>query len=236
MNAAVQIPGLTNAWTMPIKTRIDMLATGIKTPVGIKVAGPDLAELERIAAEIEAVVRTRARARRSVFAERVMGGNYIEFDIDRDAIARYGLTVGDVQDVLEVALGGMPLTTTVEGLERYAVNLRYDRDFRENLEALRERSSCPRPTARGADGAGAARPAREDRGRAPRRWASRARPPCPTPGFTWTCRASTSAPMCRRRQRAVNEADRARRDQAAQPATTSSGAASTNTCCAPSSG
>jgi len=137
MNNAVQIPGLTNAWTMPIKTRIDMLATGIKTPVGIKVAGPDLRELERIAGQIEGVIR-RAPGTSSVFAERVMGGNYVEFDIDRDAIARYGLTVGEVQEVLQVALGGMPLTTTVEGLERYGVILRYERDYRENLEALRE--------------------------------------------------------------------------------------------------
>ena len=137
MNAAVQIPGLTNAWTMPIKTRIDMLATGIKTPVGIKVAGPNLAELERIASQLEAIVH-RVPGTSSVFAERVMGGNYVEFDIDRDAIARYGLTIGEVQEVLQVALGGMPLTTTVEGLERYGVILRYDRDYRENLEALGE--------------------------------------------------------------------------------------------------
>jgi Cu(I)/Ag(I) efflux system membrane protein CusA/SilA len=144
MNAAVQIPGLNNAWTMPIKTRIDMLATGIKTPVGIKIAGPNLAELERVASEVEAVVKG-VPGTLSAFAERTMGGNYIEFNIDRDAIARYGLTVGDVQDVLEVALGGMPLTTTVEGLERYAVNLRYSRDFRENLGALRE-IVVPTPT------------------------------------------------------------------------------------------
>ena len=91
MNAAVQIPGLNNAWTMPIKTRIDMLATGIKTPVGIKIAGPDLAELERIASEVEAVVKS-VPGTLSAFAERTMGGNYIEFEIDRDAIARYGLT------------------------------------------------------------------------------------------------------------------------------------------------
>jgi Cu(I)/Ag(I) efflux system membrane protein CusA/SilA len=136
MNAAIKFPGLTNAWTMPIKTRIDMLATGIKTPVGIKVAGPDLNELARIASEIEAVVRAVPNTL-SVFAERVVGGNYIEFTINRDEISRYGVNVGDVQDVLEVALGGMPLTTTVQGLERFAINLRYDRDFRENLEALR---------------------------------------------------------------------------------------------------
>jgi Cu(I)/Ag(I) efflux system membrane protein CusA/SilA len=137
MNAAVQFPGLNNAWTMPIRTRIDMLATGIKTPIGIKVAGPNLAELERIASEIEVVIKS-VDGTLSAFAERTMGGNYIEFHINRDEIARYGLTMGAVQDVLEVALGGMTLTTTVEGLERYAVNLRYSRDFRENLEALRE--------------------------------------------------------------------------------------------------
>jgi len=144
INAAVQIPGLNNAWTMPIKTRTDMLATCIKTPVGIKVAGPDLAELERVASEIEAVVKG-VPGTLSAFAERTMGGNYIQFNIDRDAIARYGLTIVDVQDVLEVALGGMPLTTTVEGLERYAVNLRYSRDFRESLGALRE-IIVPTPT------------------------------------------------------------------------------------------
>jgi Cu(I)/Ag(I) efflux system membrane protein CusA/SilA len=144
LNSAIQFPGLNNAWTMPIKTRIDMLATGIKTPIGIKVAGPDLRELERIASEIEPVIRGLPGTA-SVFAERVMGGNYIEFDIDRSAIARYGLTLGAVQQILEVALGGMPLTTTVEGLERYTINLRYDRDFRENLDALRE-ISVPTPT------------------------------------------------------------------------------------------
>jgi Cu(I)/Ag(I) efflux system membrane protein CusA/SilA len=121
-----------------------MLATGIKTPVGIKVAGPDLTQLERIAAEIETVVR-QVPGTSSVFAERVMGGNYIEFNIKRDEIARYGLALGDVQEVLEVALGGMPLTTTVEGLERYSINLRYDRDFRENLDALRQ-IIVPTPT------------------------------------------------------------------------------------------
>ncbi|MGO8701407.1 MAG: efflux RND transporter permease subunit [Limisphaerales bacterium] len=144
MNAEVQIPGLNNAWTMPIKTRIDMLATGIKTPVGIKIAGPDLAELERVASEVETVVKT-VPGTLSAFAERTMGGNYIQFTIDREAIARYGLRVGDVQDVLAVALGGMPLTTTVEGLQRYDVNLRYSRDFRENLGALRD-IIVPTPT------------------------------------------------------------------------------------------
>jgi Cu(I)/Ag(I) efflux system membrane protein CusA/SilA len=145
MNDAVQIPGLNNAWTMPIATRIDMLSTGIKTPVGIKIAGPDLATLERIGTEVEAVVR-KVPGTASAFAERVTGGRYIEFEIDRDAIARYGLTVGDVQDVLSVALGGMPLTTTVEGLQRYTINLRYDRDFRSDLDSLKRDIVVPTPT------------------------------------------------------------------------------------------
>ena len=144
LNDAVQIPGLNNAWTMPIKTRIDMLSTGIKTPVGIKVGGPDLHELERIGTEIEAVMRT-VPGTASAYAERVNSGRYIEFEINRDAIARYGLTLGDVQEVLAVALGGMPLTTTVEGLQRYTINLRYDRDFRSNLRALREDILVPTP-------------------------------------------------------------------------------------------
>jgi len=145
LNEVVQIPGLNNAWTMPIRTRIDMLSTGIKTPVGIKIAGADLATLERIGTEVEAVVR-KVPGTTSVFAERVMGGRFIEFEIDRDAIARYGLTLGDVQDVLSVALGGMALTTTVEGLQRYTINLRYDRDFRSDLRALREDIVVPTPT------------------------------------------------------------------------------------------
>jgi copper/silver efflux system protein len=145
LNYAVQIPGLNNAWTMPIRTRIDMLSTGIKTPVGIKIAGPDLATLERIGTEVEGVVR-KVPGTASAFAERVTGGHYIEFEIGRDDIARYGLTVGDVQDVLSVALGGMPLTTTVEGLQRYTVNLRYDRDFRSDLDSLRRDIVIPTPT------------------------------------------------------------------------------------------
>src|SRR5450755_1142038 len=145
LNNVVQIPGLNNAWTMPIRTRIDMLSTGIKTPVGIKIAGADLATLERIGTQVEAVVR-KVPGTTSVFAERVMGGRFIEFEIDREAIARYGLTLADVQDVLYVALGGMPLTTTVEGLQRYTINLRYDRDFRSDLRALREYIVVPTPT------------------------------------------------------------------------------------------
>ena len=137
MDAAIQFPGLTNAWTMPIKTRIDMLSTGIKTPVGIKVGGSDLSELERIAKEIEAVVKPLPGTL-SAYAERVMGGSYLDFDIDREAAARFGLTVGDVQDVVQSAVGGMNVSWTVEGLERYPINLRYPRELRDNPVALRE--------------------------------------------------------------------------------------------------
>ncbi len=147
MNNAVQIPGLNNLWTMPIATRINMLSTGIKSSVGIKIAGPDLATLQRIGEQVEAVVR-QVPGTASAFADRVMGGHYIEFEINREAIARYGLTVGDVQDVLSVALGGMSLTTTVEGLQRFAVNLRYDRDFRSDLDSLSR--DIVIPTANGA--------------------------------------------------------------------------------------
>ncbi|OIR04133.1 cation efflux system protein CusA [mine drainage metagenome] len=136
MNSAIRFPGLTNAWTMPIRTRIDMLSTGIKTPVGIKVSGPNLVELEKIGGQLEGLIRG-VPGTTSVFAERATQGNYIQIDINRDEIARYGLTIGDVQDVIGAALGGMPLTTTVEGLERYSVIVRYARDFRNSPEALR---------------------------------------------------------------------------------------------------
>ena len=136
LDAALRIPGLTNAWTMPIRSRIDMLSTGIRTPVGIKIAGPDLVVLERLGREVEAVVRD-VPGTASVYADRVMGGNYLDFAIDRDAIARHGLTVRDVQEVIRTAIGGMNVTTTVEGLERYPVNLRYSRELRDDLPALR---------------------------------------------------------------------------------------------------
>ncbi len=136
LDQAIQFPGLTNAWTMPIKTRIDMLSTGIKTPVGIKISGPDLNTLEEIGREVEAVIRT-VPGTLSAFAERAVGGNYLDFDINRREAARYGLTVGDVQKVIQTAMGGMSITNTVEGLERYTVNLRYSRELRDNLEALK---------------------------------------------------------------------------------------------------
>lgn len=136
MNNAAQLPGLTNAWTMPIKTRIDMLSTGFKTPVGIKIAGPDLSVLENLGKEIEEKIK-KIPGTRSAFAERSVGGNYIDFEIDRNAIARYGLSVGEVQDVFMSAIGGENITTTIEGLERYPVNLRYQRDYRNNIESLK---------------------------------------------------------------------------------------------------
>ena len=136
LHEAIEIPGLTDAWTMPVKARIDMLSTGIRTPVGIKIGGPDLQVLDRLGRDVERVVRGLPGTL-SAHADRSMGGNYVDIDIDRDAIAREGLTVAAVQDVIETAIGGMRVTTTVEGLERYPVNLRYGRDLRDDLPALR---------------------------------------------------------------------------------------------------
>jgi Cu(I)/Ag(I) efflux system membrane protein CusA/SilA len=137
MDRAVHLPGVTNAWTMPIKTRIDMLSTGIKTPVGIKIAGPDLNVLQDLGEQVEAVVK-KEPGTLSAYSERVMGGNYLDFDIDREAAARYGLTVGDVQDVIQSAIGGMDVSWTVEGLERYPINVRYPRELRDSVARLRE--------------------------------------------------------------------------------------------------
>jgi Cu(I)/Ag(I) efflux system membrane protein CusA/SilA len=141
LNETVQIPGLTNAWTMPIKTRIDMLSTGIKTPVGIKIMGPDLATLSALAGEVASVVKTAQGTGAytvSAFPEKSVGGNYFDIRIDRDAIARYGLLIGDVQDVIMTAMGGMNVSQTVEGLERYPINLRYPHELRDNLESLKQ--------------------------------------------------------------------------------------------------
>lgn len=136
LNEAIQFPGLTNAWTMPIKTRIDMLSTGIKTPVGIKIMGPDLQTLSDLGEQVEALVRTLPGTL-SAYSERVVGGNYLDFVIDREEAARYGLNVGDVQDIIQSAIGGMNVTQTVEGLERYPVNIRYLQDYRNDLPALK---------------------------------------------------------------------------------------------------
>ncbi|MGZ5011006.1 MAG: efflux RND transporter permease subunit [Methylobacter sp.] len=144
MDKAIHFPGLANAWTMPIKNRIDMLSTGIKTPVGVKVSGPDLKILQSLALQIEQAMKTLPETL-SAYADRAVGGYFLDFDINREAAARYGLTTGDVQDVIQSAIGGMNITETVEGRERYPVNLRYPRDMRDNLEALR-RVLIPTPT------------------------------------------------------------------------------------------
>jgi len=135
MDALVKFPGLTNAWVMPIKTRIDMLATGIKTPVGIKVAGPDLKEIETIGKRLEQVLKD-VPGTASVYSERVAGGRYIKVDIQREKAARYGLNIADVQQVVATAIGGMNVAQTIEGLERYPVNLRYPQDYRNSPEQL----------------------------------------------------------------------------------------------------
>ena len=137
LDALVKIPGMSNAWVMPIKNRIDMLATGIKTPVGVKVAGPDLAVIQEIGKDIERVL-TPVRGTVSVFSERVVGGRYVLVDIDRTAASRYGLNIADVQEIVSTAVGGMQVTESIEGLERYPVNLRYPRDVRDSEIKLAE--------------------------------------------------------------------------------------------------
>ena len=136
LDRVVQYPGLTNAWVMPIKTRIDMLATGIKTPVGIKVAGPDLTVIESIGRRLEAVL-PEVSGTASVYSERVAGGRYVDVDIDRDRAARFGLNIDDVQDIVRSAVGGMNVTQTVEGLERHPVSVRYPQRVRDSVQQLR---------------------------------------------------------------------------------------------------
>ena len=135
MDRSLQFPGVSNAWTMPIKARIDMLATGIRTPVGIKVFGRDLTEIETVARQVEAAVRS-VPGTTSAFAERILGGYYLDIQPDRAQLARYGLTITDVQDVIATALGGETVTTTVEGRERYAVAIRYPRDLRSDPQSI----------------------------------------------------------------------------------------------------
>ncbi len=136
MNQALRIPGISNSWTMPIKARIDMLTTGIRTPVGIKVFGPDLNVIQSIGEELERALKD-VPGTRNIFSERVVGGYFMDFTVNREAAARYGLTVGDVEDVIESAIGGKNITTTIEGRERYPVNVRYMREFRAEPEQLR---------------------------------------------------------------------------------------------------
>jgi len=136
LDRVVRYTGLTNAWVMPIKTRIDMLATGIKTPVGVKVAGPDLKVIERIGQDLERVL-ANVEGTASVYSERVAGGRYVDVDIDRKRASRFGLNISDVQDVVRSAVGGMNVTQTVEGLERYPVNIRYPQRVRDSVEQLK---------------------------------------------------------------------------------------------------
>jgi Cu(I)/Ag(I) efflux system membrane protein CusA/SilA len=136
LDRVVKYTGLTNAWVMPIKTRIDMLATGIKTPVGIKVAGPDLAVIQRIGQDIERVL-ANVDGTASVYSERVAGGRYVDVDIDRKRASRFGLNIADIQDIVKSAVGGMNVTQTVEGLERYPVNVRYPQRVRDSVQQLR---------------------------------------------------------------------------------------------------
>ena len=142
MDQALQFPGVSNAWTQPIRARIDMLATGIRTPVGIKIFGTDLAEMEKVARQVEAVVRS-VPGTSSAYAERVIGGYFLDITPDRDALGRYGLSIGDVQGVIAMALGGESVTNTVEGRERYSVNVRYPRAFRSNPQSIATEVQVP---------------------------------------------------------------------------------------------
>ncbi|MFG1466158.1 CusA/CzcA family heavy metal efflux RND transporter [Xanthobacter sp. DSM 24535] len=144
MDAALQFPGVSNAWTMPIRARIDMLSTGIRTPVGIKVFGTDLTQMETAARQIETVVK-KVPGTSSAYAERVIGGYYLDIVPDRSSLARYGLMIGDVQDVIATALGGDAVTTAVEGRERYSVNIRYPRDFRSDPSSIAGNVLVPLP-------------------------------------------------------------------------------------------
>ena len=131
----VKIPGVTNAWTMPIRARIDMLTTGVRTPIGIKIFGPDLNEIEKIGGHLEMIMKD-VPGTRSVFAERVAGGYFVDFDLKRDQLARYGISVADAQNIVMSAIGGENVTTTIEGRARYPVNVRYPRELRDNMERL----------------------------------------------------------------------------------------------------
>jgi Cu(I)/Ag(I) efflux system membrane protein CusA/SilA len=135
MNEALRFPGLANAWTMPIKGRIEMLSTGFRTPVGLKISGDDLDNIEEIGARVESIL-TPVRGTRSVFAERTGSGYFLDFYWNREALSRYGLSIGEVQSVISTAIGGENVTTTVEGRERYPVNVRYMRDFRSDIGAM----------------------------------------------------------------------------------------------------
>ena len=144
LSGVLKIPGTTNAWTMPIKNRLDMLSTGVRTPIGIKIFGDDLKRIEEIGTHLEMILKD-VRGTRSVYAERVAGGYFLDFDLKRDQLARYGLSIADAQMVIMTAIGGEPITTTVEGRERYTVNVRYARELRDDPDKLR-RVLVPTPS------------------------------------------------------------------------------------------
>ena len=225
MDKSLQFPGVSNAWTMPIKARIDMLSTGIRTPVGVKVLGTDLAEMEKLARQIEAVIRT-VPGTTSAYAERVIGGYYLNIDPDRAQLARYGLMVGDLQNMIAMALGAEPVTTTVEGRERYTVSIRYPRDYRSDPQAIATRGADPDGRRRH----GAAGPGRQGEPRAgPRQHPHRERAArrlhlrrFPRP---------RSRRLCRRRTEGGREPD-----QVSARLLTSPGAASSNIWSAPRPG
>jgi Cu(I)/Ag(I) efflux system membrane protein CusA/SilA len=144
MDKALQFPGVSNAWTMPIKARIDMLSTGIRTPIGVKVIGTDLIEIDRIAKQVEQILKA-VPGTSSAYAERGIGGYYLDVTPDREAMARYGIMIQDVQDVIATALGGQTVTTTVEGRQRFSVNMRYPRDLRDSPQAIANDVLVPMP-------------------------------------------------------------------------------------------
>ena len=193
LDALVKLPGVSNAWVYPIKTRIDMLATGIRTPVGIKIMGPDLGTIQQVGRQIEDILR-KVPGTTSVYAERTATGRYLDIDIDRVAAGRYGLNIKDVQDIVGSAVGGMTVSYTVEGLERYPINLRYPQDFRDSLQSLRELPLVD-PDRRQRD---ACRRRKDRRSRMVPAMIRSENAGLPA-GYSWTCRAATSADTCRTR-------------------------------------
>src|SRR5437667_4510622 len=136
MDDKLQFPGLTNTWTMPVENRLDMALTGIKTPVGMKIQGPSVDSIQQVGSQIQQVLSGMSQVR-SVFAERVSQGFYVNVDVDRPEAAKYGLTIADVQQAVASGIGGMNIAENIEGRERYPMNVRYERDFRDNIEDLR---------------------------------------------------------------------------------------------------
>lgn len=145
MDAVVRFPGLGNLWPMPIDNRLKMLSTGVKSPVGLRIQGPDLKTLGSLAEQASAILKQRVPGTIDAYPERAFGGYYLDIQVNREAAARYGLTTGDVQEVITTAIGGMKVTTAVEGLERYPINIRYARDLRDNPDALKQ-VLVPAPT------------------------------------------------------------------------------------------